>query len=124
MAAGSATITEEIFDTVKFIKWTWTSGDGTTATMVAGTTTAFYSGRLLFFVTIPSASVAPTDNYDVTVLDKNDVDVLSHAGFDRDTASTETVVAASLGAVANSQLELNIAGAGSAHAGIVYLWIR
>lgn len=124
VAAGSAQITEEIFDTVKLIKWAWTSGTG--QTVVADcTTTSFYSGELLFFVTIPGGGGdAPSDNYDVTILDKNDVDVLADAGFNRDTASTESVLAGSLGACANTQLELNIADAGSANTGVCYLWIR
>lgn len=123
-AAGSAQITEEVFDTVKSIKWAWTSG--TAGTVLADcTSVAFYTGKLLFFVTVPGVGGdAPTDNYDVTVLDKNDVDVLAAAGMNRDTASTETITEGSLGAVANSQLELNIAAAGSSNTGTVYLWIR
>jgi len=124
LAAGSASITEEIFNTVKLVKWEWTSGTG--ETVVADCTTeSFYTGNLLFFVTVPGAGgAAPSDNYDVTILDKNDVDVLAHAGFNRDTSSTETVLAASLGTVVNSQLELNIAAAGSANTGVCYLYIR
>ena len=124
LAAGSASITEEIFNTVKKIVWSWTSGTG--ETVVADcTTTTFYTGDVLFFVTVPGAGgAAPSDNYDVTILDKDDVDILADAGMNRDTASTESVLAASLGTVCNSQLELNIAGAGSANTGVVYLYIR
>ena len=124
LAAGSASITEEIFNTIKLVKWEWTSGTG--ETVVADcTTTTFYTGNVLFFVTVPGAgAAAPSDNYDVTILDKNDVDILAHAGFNRDTASTESVLAASLGTVCNSQLELNIAAAGSANTGVCYLYIR
>lgn len=123
-AAGSAQITEEIFNTVKLIKWDWTSGTG--ETVVADCTTEnFFSGQLLFMVTVPgTAGAAPSDNYDITILDKNDVDVCADAGMNRDTASTESVLAASMGCVANSQLELNIADAGSSNTGVCYLWIR
>jgi len=123
-AAGSAQITEDYFSSVKLVKWEWTSGTG--ETVVADcTTTEYYTGDVLFFVTVPGASVAaPSDNYDVTILDKNDVDILADAGMNRDTASTESILAASLGTVANSQLELNIAGAGSSNTGVVYLWLR
>lgn len=123
-AAGSAQIAEEIVNTVKLIKWEWTSGTG--ETVVADcTTTNFYSGELLFFVTVPGAQgAAPADNYDVTILDKNDVDCLAEAGMNRKTASTQSILAGSMGVVAGSQLELNIADAGSSNTGVVYLWIR
>lgn len=123
-AAGSAQITEEIYNTVKLVKWEWTSGTG--ETVVADCTTEnFYSGEILFLVSVPgSGGEAPSDNYDLTILDKNDIDILSNAGMNRDTASTESVLAASMGCVANSQLELNIANAGSSNTGICYLWIR
>jgi len=123
-AAGSAQITEENYGSVKLVKWEWTSGTG--ETVVADcTTTNFYSGKVLFFVTVPGAGgAAPSDNYDVTIIDKNDVDVLADAGVNRDTASTESILSGSLGTVANSQLELNIAGAGSSNTGTAYLWIR
>ena len=75
--------------------------------------------------TIPgSGGAAPSDNYDLTILDKNAVDVCSDAGMNRDTASTESVLAASLGAVANSKLALNIAAAGSSNTGVCLVWIR
>ena len=122
-AAGSAQIIEETHGSVKLVRWAWTSGTGETV-LADCTTTAFYTGDLLFFVTVPDGSAAPSDNYDVTILDKNDVDVLADSGMNRDTASTESVLAGSLGTVANSELELNIAGAGSSNAGVVYLWIR
>lgn len=123
-AAGSAAITEEIYGSVKQVVWAWTSGTG--ETVVADCTTAnFYSGKLMYCVTVPGTSGdAPTDNYDVTILDKNNIDVLDHSGFNRDATSTETIPWGSLGTVANSQLELNIAAAGSANTGVVYLWIR
>ena len=123
-AAGSAQITEEIYGSVKFVSWEWTSGTGETV-LADCTTTNFYNGQILFFVTVPGASVAaPSDNYDVTILDKNDVDILADAGMNRDTTSTESILAASLGTVANSHLELNFAGAGSSNTGVVYLWLR
>jgi len=123
-AAGSAQITEEIYSTVKSIKWEFTSGTGGTV-LADCTTESFYSGQVLFLVTVPgTGDAAPSDNYDLTILDKNDVDILSDAGMNRDAASTESVLAASLGCVANSQLELNIANAGSSNTGICYLWIR
>ena len=77
-------------------------------------------------MTVPGTSDAPADNYDVTVIDKNDVDVLADGGLNRATATTESILTGSLGAVANSQLELSVAASGSSGAanGVVYLWVR
>ena len=122
-AVGSVTYSEEVFGTVKKIGMSWTC-DASGA--VSGTLTAsVYSGELRRLVTVPAAAgSAPTDNYDVTVLDEDGTDVLMGAGADRDTANTEQVLASSLGIVANDKLELRVANAGNAKSGTVYLYIR
>ena len=123
-AAGSAQITEEIYDSVKLVKWAWTSGTGQTV-LVDCTSENFYTGKLLFMTTIPGAGGdAPTDNYDITILDKNSIDLLSDNGLNRATATTESILETSLGAVANSKLALNIAAAGSSNTGVCLVWIR
>ncbi len=124
-AVGSVTITEEDFGSTKLIKWSWIGGTAET-TIAAATTSIFYSGKVMFCVTIPGTSDAPADNYDVTVIDKNDVDVLADGGLNRATATTESILTGSLGAVANSQLELSVVASGSSGIsnGVVYLWIR
>jgi hypothetical protein len=124
-AVGTATIVEETFGSVKLIGWSWIGGTAET-TLTGVTTTAFYSGQCRFFVTVPGTSDAPADDYDVKILDKNDVDILANAGVDRDATSVETVLAGSLGCVANSQLELVVTGSGSSGVanGVVYLWLR
>ena len=124
-AVGSVTITEEDFGSTKLIKWAWIGGTAET-TIAAATTTIFYSGKLLFVVTSPGTSDAPADNYDVTILDKNSVDLLADNGLNRATATAESILEASLGAVANSQLELVVQNSGSSGVanGVVYLWIR
>ncbi len=120
-----STLIEETFGSVKFISWSWVGGTGET-TLNAGTTTSFYNGRLIFCVTNPGTSDAPADDYDCQILDKNDIDLLSNNGMNRDSASVETILEASLGAAANTQLELSIQNSGSSGAanGVVYLWIR
>jgi hypothetical protein len=45
-------------------------------------------GKLLALETNPGAT-APTDNYDVTLVDDDGLDVLQGAGANRDTANTE-----------------------------------
>tara|TARA_Y100000310_G_scaffold317685_1_gene370830 strand:+ start:12806 stop:13168 length:363 start_codon:yes stop_codon:yes gene_type:complete len=119
--AGTATYTERDYGTVKLLKCAWVSdasGD------VSGTASSIvYDGKLLAVTTDPSAT-APTDDYDVTVLDDNSMDVLLGAGSDRDTANTEYLLEANLGAVAKSKLTVTVANAGNAKEGTVYIWIR
>jgi len=124
-ADGTVTITEENFGSTKLIKWAWIGGTAET-TIASATTTSFYSGKALFCVTVPGTSDAPADDYDVTVIDKNDVDVLADGGLDRATGTTESILTGSLGAVANSQLELSVTASGSSGTanGVVYLWVR
>lgn len=123
MAAGTVTITEERIGTIKKIKFSWTSGDGGEDGTASGQTTEVYSGKILGLATDPG-SPAPTDNYDITVTDEDGMDVLMGGGANRDTANTEYVLSASLGAVANDKLTINIAAAGTNKKGIAYLYIR
>ena len=124
-ATGTVTIVEENVSGTRFISWSWIGGTAET-TIASATTTNFYTGKLLFCVTVPGTSDAPADDYDVLIVDKNDVDVLADNGLDRATGTTESILAASLGAVANSQLELQVTNSGSSGTanGVVYLWIR
>ena len=124
-AVGTVTITEEDFGSTKLIKWAWIGGTAET-TLAAATTTIFYSGKVMFCVSVPGTSDAPADNYDVTVIDKNDVDVLADGGLNRAAGTTESILTGSLGACANTQLELSVAASGSSGAanGVVYLWVR
>lgn len=123
MAAGTVTIAEETYGTIKKIKFSWTSGDGAEDGTASGQTTHAYSGKILGLATDPG-SPAPTDNYDITVTDEDGMDVLMGGGADRDTANTEYVLSASLGAVANDKLTINVAAAGTNKKGIAYLYIR
>lgn len=75
----------------------WTSDDSTGAVTA---TTKKISGRLLKVVTVPSATAAPTANYDIAITDEQSVDVLAGlAGtggtdkslLNRHTSNTETV---------------------------------
>ncbi|GAG26173.1 unnamed protein product [marine sediment metagenome] len=125
-ATGTVTIVEETFGSMNLIAFTWIGGTAET-TLTGGTTTNFYNGKLEYCVTVPAGSTeAPADDYDVTVLDKNDVDLLADNGLDRATGTTESILTASLGAVANSQLELSVVNSGSSGtaSGVVYIWIR
>ena len=119
--AGSATYTERKIGTVKQLKCAWTSDASGNVSGIASSRT--YDGQVLMVATVPSASAAPTDLYDLTVLDDNGLDVLAGAGVDRSATVTQYVVA-SLGAVAISTLTITIANAGISTQGTVYIWVR
>lgn len=102
------------------IKVVWESDSAGSA---SGTTVESYTGLIYRFVTVPSSTSAPDDNYDVVVTDKNGVDVLMGAGANRDTANTEFVTQYDLGAVVDSQLTFTISNAGDTNAGTIYLYV-
>jgi hypothetical protein len=120
--AGTVVITETIISPVQKVKFAWTSAVGGAAD---GTTTYSYSGKIELLTTVPSGGgTAPSDNYDVTVVDSDGINVLAGAGADRDVANTEQVLGTSLGAVASSTLTIHVTNAGDAKQGTVYLYIR
>jgi hypothetical protein len=120
--AGTVTTAETTYTSVKKVVFSWTSTAGGVAD---GTTTAAYSGALIGLTTIPAAAgAAPTDNYDITVVDADGHDVLLGTGTDRDTANTEHVAGTSLAGVAGSALTLHVTNAGASKQGTVILYIR
>ena len=121
--AQSATFTEETHGSVKKVRILWISGSGGDIGEVDGTSTEYYSGQVLMFVTDPQAA-APTADYDVEIRDGDGVDILAGAGADRSATVTEYVLASSLGAVANDRLVLRVRNAGDTKSGVVYLYIR
>lgn len=123
--AVSVAVTEETHGSVKKIQWTWTAAaDGTlTGGGSALTTSNEYSGKVEALVTEPGAS-APSVNYDITVSDDDSYDVLAGGGADRSDSATETVLASSLGIVANSKLTIAVAAAGDGGQGVTTVYIR
>ncbi len=122
---GTVTVTEEIFGTVKKIKFQWTSGIDADAGLATKTTNNAYSGEIIRLVTIPGTDAnAPTDNYDLVINDEDSTDVLMGAGANRDTLNIEQVLASSLGCVANDKLSLSISNAGNVKQGTVIVYIR
>jgi hypothetical protein len=107
---------------IKKIKWDWLCTD---LGVVSSQTTGTYTGELIRLITDPDAAGdAPTDNYNITILDEDGFDVLIGGGLLRDTANTEQVLASSLGCCYNTKLTLTIADAGDANKGIVILYIK
>ena len=118
----AVTATETTHTSVKKIKLAWTSDGSGDAT---GATSSAYDGKVIALVTVPAGGgSAPTDDYDITLTDSDSVDVLIGGGANRDTATTEVVAEASLGAVAGSVLTFTVANAGATKAGTAYVYIR
>lgn len=90
--AGSIAFSEQVFvnkghrPVRKFIM-DWTSDSSGDVTEIP--TDGHVSGAILRVVTVPSATAAPSDNYDVTCLDENGVDIFAGQGANRDTANAE-----------------------------------
>jgi hypothetical protein len=123
MAAGTLTLAETVHTGVKKIVATWTSRTGAEGGTASATSANAFDGKLIGLTTDPGAT-APTDNWDLAVTDSSSHDVLLGAGADRDTATTEHVAEASLGAVAGSKLTFSVTNAGDAKTGVCILWIR
>ena len=71
-----------------------------------------------------TAGDQPTNLYDVVLNDEDGTDVLMGAGADRSNATTQQVLATSLGIVANDKLTLSVSGGGDTKKGEVYLYLR
>ncbi|MCP4568391.1 MAG: hypothetical protein GY841_12510 [FCB group bacterium] len=124
-SAGTCTITEETFGTIKKIKFDFVAGSGASVNSIGSTTTtAVFNGNIRAMTTVGGAGgLAPSASWDITVKDQSSVDCLIGAGANR-SATTEHTKEASMGAVANDTLTLGIANVGSSNAATVYLYIR
>jgi len=125
MAAGSMTLTEVVYGTVKKIKAEWTAGTGDDAGAVSDETTEVYDGRIIGVATVPgTGDDQPDDNYGVTVKDSDSVDLLLGNGANRDEANTEYIAEASCAGVARSKLTIGVENAGAGEKGTIYVYIR
>ena len=121
--APVTTVTERRVGTVKEIIYTFTSGEGTYAGTAEQATTYTYNGKLIGAIIDPG-STAPTASWDLTVTDADSIDVLNGGGVDCSATATEYIAEASLGAVCNSALTMNVTNAGDQKTGTVYIYIR
>lgn len=101
---------------------TWTSDSSGNATAEI---TNLY-GFLVKLVTTPSATQAPTDNYDVTLIDENGLDALAGSALDRDATATEQVYPVATNAATPVFLcgthTFTVANAGNAKAGTAVIY--
>jgi hypothetical protein len=124
-SAGTCTITEETFGTIKKIKFAVVTGSGASVNSIGSTTTtAIFSGNIRAMTTVGTGGgTAPSASWDITLVDQSSVDVLIGAGTNR-AAAVEHTKEASMGAVANDNLTLTVSGMGSSNAAAVYVYIR
>jgi len=122
--AGTVTITETIYSSVKKVKFDWTSSAGGAAD---GTTTHTFTGEILRVVQIPGTSGnQPTDLYDMTIVDGDSLDVLFGNGANISNAASSQVHwrTSSLAAIVNSTLTIHVTNAGNAKSGSTIVYIR
>lgn len=122
--AGTVTVTESRAQSVKKIKLAWTAD---ASGVVSGTATSYYyDGEVVYFAAAPgTGDDQPSDQYDVTLLDADSLDVLNGLGTNMsNAANTYKDKYDGLGAVANSKLTLGVSAAGGANKGTVYVLIR
>lgn len=101
---------------------TWTSDAAGAATQ----TITGFDGQIHRIVTDPAAGgSAPTDDYDITLVDSDGLDILGGAGANRDTANTEQLdISAVAPLVHYGDLVLTVAAAGDTKAGTVKIYWR
>ena len=121
--AGTVTVTEQRFGSVKKVTFAWVSDAGGAAD---GVTPKEYTGEILRVLEIPDGGgTQPTDLYDVLVKDADGADVLiGHGANVSNAANDDKVAADKLGVVASSVLTLAVTNAGNAKGGKTILYIR
>lgn len=118
---------------VRVYKYEWTANASGVVNSSVQTALSKISGEILKVVTIPG-SPTPTDNYDITLLDADGVDVLAGQGADRSSSTKQSVApgvplkdgtTTSVGPMAvHSTLTLNVANAGDSAQGTVKVYVR
>lgn len=137
MAQSVTGVLEVIDDDHKKLTLTWQSdGDGDAVQAIGGLDYSWLHELrgmyLVKMVTDPDGTAAPTDDYDITLVDDDGLDVLGGAGANRDTANTEVAHPTPDGSNINldiagpidGDLDLTIANAGDTKAGTVKLIFR
>ena len=87
-----------------------------------GTRPSKITGYIVRAVTNPDDSDAPTDDYDITLLDEDGVDVMGGNLIDRDTSDSEQVTPSSPPYI-DSDLTLTVASAGDTKKGVLTLYM-
>lgn len=116
--AGTVTTTEESLGKIDKITFTWASA---TTGAASATTTQLYTGRIRQAL-IYAGTTAPTDLYDVQLLDSASVDLLFGEGGNCPVA--DTVVVQEAGYVVSDPISLAVTNAGDTKYGSVVVYIE
>ena len=109
---------------IQKIIWKWDTMDSGEIKPSLNKTTHKYSGECVRLITVPG-SPAPSDKYDVIILDEDGYDILGGGGTDRSNTNTETVHATNLGACVHTTLSLKVIDPGELQSkGTTILYIR
>lgn len=115
-AAGTLTYTWSGTRTARRVVIAWTSDAAGNANPASAD--LLLSGTISEIVTDPSAT-APTDNYDITLMDEYGTDALAGAGANRDTSNSER--AAVTGGVVQGLYAPTITNAGDTKSGTLVI---
>ena len=74
---------------IKVVTFTCTADSSDGSFPDTAITAANIRGKLLQMATNPNGDTAPQDNYDITIVDADGIDVLQGVGANRDTANSE-----------------------------------
>jgi hypothetical protein len=122
--AGSVTIEYEDHESMKYVKWSWTSdGSGD----VSGEDTKSVNGQVCRWATNPDSSTAPSANYDIVVNDVDSIDIAAGGLVNRHTSTSEQVLTggdAKDGAGFAGKLSLVVSNAGAAKLGVLTMYYR
>lgn len=113
MAATIARVSDRLVKIT--VPWTSSSGG-------AFTEQVQLNGSLVRANTDPDGTAAPTDNYDITLVDVDGFDVAAGALLDRDTANNEQVVPTVPIPVAGTHT-VTVANAGDTKKGVLVLYV-
>lgn len=120
--AGTVTKVEETNGSITKITYDWlsdASGD-----VSASATTAILDGQIIGVLFEPdSGGTAPSDLYDVTLLDADSRDLLFGQGMNLPQA-LDVAVLENLGQITNDALSLVVDNAGNAKGGVVVVYVR
>ncbi|MGE3448682.1 MAG: hypothetical protein AB7H92_14005 [Microbacteriaceae bacterium] len=118
--AGTATVSSW-GRSVKVHQVAWTSD----ASGDCNAGVVYLDGELVRIVTVPGAGgSAPTDNYDITLLDEDGIDLTAAEMFgDRDTSTTEELVPSGR-IVHHGPVTVTVANAGNAKTGVIKIYQR
>lgn len=108
----------------------WTSdGSGDVSEAISENNMKVLKGKNLAHFTTNPGATAPTDNYDLTLLDAYGIDVLGGEGADRDTANSEQSLPALKSGtygdrIIDTALTFTIANAGDTKQGAAIFYFR